>query len=331
MFSFKKTYLLTLLSVFFCFTVANGQAGRLLHQDIPVTVKSLLPKEFCLPLNELVIGISDPGRDSVTGRREALLRAGIIAALRERVKVSMVSEFFSSAKGVSASQISRFEEMYNIECELPDSVLLKPVSSFMLSSGETLLFAQVVRDASGTVKKQSTGKTNYKLNCSLYHIENILERGQHIYKTTYRYNLPGSGGKRGDEEKYEIYSFNNLWYTVTGAFNCVESVRPNSKYFYSAERSSYNEQAAPEGSIGVSTVEGLWPAYVAALLWQIAGVLDYGNPAVSQVTDSYSKNIRNLNRSAECNVVKAEISKLLLYRERLYPIVKIEQLNLGEK
>ncbi len=201
----------------------------------------------------------------------------------------------------------------------------------MLSGGETLLFARIIRRDPSANNKQVTGKSNYKLQCSLYHVENILERGQHIYKTTYRFYPHGVAGSKGDEEKYEIYSFNNLWYTVTGTFNGLQSVRPDSKYFYSTERGSAGEQAAPDGSIGVSTVEGLWPAYISALLWQIAGVLDYGNPAVSQVTDSYSKNIRNLNRSAECNIVKAEILKLILFRERLYPIVKIEQLNLGEK
>lgn len=282
-------------------------------------------------MDGLVIGVSDPGRDSVSGKREALLRAFMVAALKESVKVSMVSEFFSSAKGVSASQVSRFEEMYNIECELSAGISLKPVSTFQLSGGETLLFAQVVKREPSANSKPVTYKSKYKLQCSLYHVENILERGQHIYKTTYRFYLLSDSGTKGDEEKYEIYSFNNLWYTVSGIFNGTPAVRSDSKYFYAPERSSPVEQAAPDGSIGVSTVEGLWPAYIAALLWQIAGVLDYGNPAVSQVTDSYSKNIRNLNRSAECNFVKAEILKLSLFRERLYPIVKIEQLNLGEK
>ncbi|MHC1779134.1 MAG: hypothetical protein AB9922_02725 [Bacteroidales bacterium] len=326
-----KTYLLTILSVICGLTSSNGQDSSMslsskTAQNTPAVVKSLLPKEFCLPLSDLVVGISDPGRDSVTGMREALLRAFMVAALKESVKVSMVSEYFSSAKGVSASQISRFEEMYNVECESSAGITLKPVYTFMLSGGETLLFAQIIkRDPS------ANSKSKYKLQCSLYHVENILERGQHIYKTTYRFYPQSGAGSKGDEEKYEIYSFNNLWYTVTGTFNGLQSVRPESKYFYSTERSSVSEQAAPDGSIGVSTVEGLWPAYIAALLWQIAGVLDYGNPAVSQVTDSYSKNIRNLNRSAECNIVKAEILRLLLFRERLYPIVKIEQLNLGEK
>lgn len=319
-----KTYLLTILSVICGLTTINGQVGSMLPN--PETVKSLLPKEFCLPLNGLVIGISDPGRDSVSGMREALLRAYMVATLKESVKVSMVSEFFSSTKGVSASQVSRFEEMYNIECELSAGVSIKPVSTFQLSGGETLLFAQVVkRDPS------ANSKSKYKLQCSLYHVENILERGQHIYKTTYRFYPLSDSGTKGDEEKFEIYSFNNLWYTVSGIFNGTPVVRPDSKYFYAPERGSPVEQAAPDGCIGVSTVEGLWPACIAALLWQIAGVLDYGNPAVSQVTDSYSKNIRNLNRSAECNYVKAEILKLSLFRERLYPIVKIEQLNLGEK
>jgi len=325
--SICKTYLLTFLSVICGITYAGGQESGMLHQNTPSTVKSLLPKEFCLPLNDLVIGISDPGRDSATGMQEALLRAHIVAALRERIKVCMVSEYFSSAKVVSASQISRFEELYNIDCELSAETSLKPVTTFRLSGGETLLFAKIVKDDVKAGVKPANPKSKYVFQCSLYHVENILERGQHIYKTTYHFK-PQNGG---DEEKYEIYSFNNIWYTVTGTFNGLKVIRPDSKYFYAPERSSPVEQAAPEGSIGVSTVEGLWPACIAALLWQVAGVLDYGNPAVSQVTDSYSKNIRNLNRSAECNFVKAELLRLTLFRERLYPIVKIEQLNLREK
>ncbi|MDZ4058886.1 MAG: hypothetical protein U1D64_02470, partial [Bacteroidales bacterium] len=144
-----------------------------------------------------------------------------------------------------------------------------------------------------------------------------------------------------------VYSINNLWYTVSGEFNGEVSARENSKYFYATQRSSQEQVAAndgavgaaidgavgaaPDGAIGVSTVEGLWPAYVSALLWQIAGVLDYGNPTVSQVTDSHKNRIRNLSRSAECNFVKAEVLKLTLFKERLYPVVKIDQLNPGER
>jgi len=297
----------------------NNIAG----QEIPQSVKSLLPKEFSAPLtgiDELIVGISNPGRDSVTGFREALLRAHLIASLRDRVKVNMVCEYFSSTKGNDAARISRFEEMYNIESNLAEGVSLVPVWSYILSSGETLLFARL--------ESGSSKGCTYKFESSLYHVENILERGQHIYKTNFRF-YPSGGGS--GEERTEIYSFNNLWYTVVTCINGKESEKRNLKYFYHPLRDSNTEEGAPEGSTGVSTSEGLWPAYIAAILWQIAGVFDYGNPSVSQVTDSYSKNIRNLNRSAECNSVNAQIVRLVLFKDRLYPIVKIQQLNTGEK
>ncbi|MDP3451610.1 MAG: hypothetical protein Q8R90_01535 [Bacteroidales bacterium] len=355
--SFSLFFLWSLISLFSSVFTVNPQERRPTsttnkspaggeYMQIPTTVKSLLPKEFCSPLsgdNALVIGVSDPGRDSVTGRREALLRAYIVASLRERVKVSMVSDYFTSAGAKSSLVVSRYEEMYYIESELSREVSLRPLSSYTLSSGETILFAEVIR---GNNSKESA-KSIYRFECSLYHIENTLERGQHVYKTKYRFYPQKGGLKMQDREDFEVYSINNLWYTVSGEFNGEVSARENSKYFYATQRSSQEQVAAndgavgaaidgavgaaPDGAIGVSTVEGLWPAYVSALLWQIAGVLDYGNPTVSQVTDSHKNRIRNLSRSAECNFVKAEVLKLTLFKERLYPVVKIDQLNPGER
>ena len=328
--NYANFLLWSLLSVLISVFTAFGQTGG----PLPYTVKSLLPKEFCSPLdgdNGVVIGISNPGRDSVTGREEALMRAYIVASLRERVEVSMVSDFFTSAGESSLSPVSRYEEMYSIVSVISAGISLRPLYTFILSSGETVLFARVVKDAAKRDSSKALSKTLHRFECSLYHIENTLERGQHIYKSSYRfYPQKGVKSKIG-RESFELYSFNNLWFTVSGEFNGNISARENAKYFYTPERGSLNEMAAPDGSIGVSMVEGLWPAYISALLWQIAGVLDYGNPSVSRVTDSHSKSIRNLNRSAESNIVRAELLRLIPYRERLYPVVKIDQLNPGEK
>lgn len=324
---------LILCTISLCPTISAQNTNSLTGKnadDIPVTVKSFLPKEFCTPFDEdkrVVIGISDPKNDSLTGFNQAWLRAHMVAALQEQVKVNMVAEFFSSQRETSVTKVSRYEEMYNIEAGIPQTISLKLISSYILSSGETILFAEILPEKQESLPKPG----RLKFECSLYHIENILERGQHIYRTNYHSYPHNYPGERPGEEKYEVYSFNNLWYTITGSFNGEKSSRPNLKFFYSMERGSQFEQHNLDGAVGVTTVEGLWPAFMTALLWQIAGVLDYGNPSVSQVTDSYSKHIKHLSRTAESNTVRSKLKKLVLVSDRLYPIIQIEQINTSDK
>jgi len=324
---------LALCALFLCPSLSAQNTNTLTGKnadEIPVTVKSFLPKEFCTPFDEgkrVVVGISDPKIDSLTGFKQAWLRAHMVAALQEQVRVNMVAEFFSSQRETSVTKLSRYEEMYNIEAAIPQNSGLKLLSSYILSSGETILFAEILPG-----KKVKNSKPGiFKFVCSLYHIENILDRGQHIYRTNYHIYPQNFSGERPGEEKYEVYSFNNLWYTITASYNGVKSPRPNSKFFYTPERGSYSEQPNLDGSVGVTTVEGLWPAFMTALLWQIAGVLDYGNPTVSQVTDSYSNHIKNFSRTAESNTVRSKLKKLVLASDRLYPIIQIEQINTSDK
>lgn len=323
-----------LIGIFIVCTLFYYSALNAQESELPNCVKSFLPNKLCefpYAQEKVVLGISNPNCNSLTGIRQAWLRAYLVAALQENVKVSVVADFYSSRNESSGAAISKFEEMFSIESQFNNNKTLKLIASYILSTGETIVFAQVAEQegANKSNPKQKNGL--FKIKGSLYHIESILERGQHLYKTNYEIFSQNELAAKQLQEQYEVNSFNNLWYSISGSFNGVATVRTNSKYFYSLEKPSLTNKNDVQNYVGVSTMEGLWPAYISAILWQIAGVTSYGNPSVSVVNDNFRNLNKQLNRTAESNLFNSKLIKLILVSDRLYPILEIEQINSCEK
>ncbi len=313
-----KHYVVLILALFVSNLVCQkGQAQSTNENRYPIAVKSIIPKEVFDIFgtdDTFVIGISDAAMDSASGYDLALTRAKMMASLTSNVSLSVVSESFEESADKS---ISKYEELFSIR--LKEHVPFNVIASFRLSSGETIIIAKILDKLES--KKSRPDKIN-SFNCEirLYHIENITDRSQNIYRTSYRLC---------SDEEYEMYFVNGKWIEYCTRFRNNKLDRKTEKYFYSTEWVEKNK--ITDTHLGINVNDGLWAAYIYSYLWQLTAVLQEGEPSVKMISDNYSKKAINLNRTSEKYTISSRLENLILSSDMIYPVVSLKQLSIVKK
>jgi len=283
----------------------------------PVGVKSFIPKDVFEVLKlegTYVIGISDAAMDSVSGYDLAYTRARMMASLTSKIGLSVVSESFEESEDKS---ISKYEELFAVR--LKENVSFDVINSYRLKSGETIIVGKIREKTEGE-RESIESRNNYNCEIRLYHIENITDRSQNIYRTSYRMCL---------DEEYEMYYVNNKWIEYCTRFNNKKLERKSEKYFYSTDW--VEKDQISDTHLGINVNDGLWAAYICSYLWQLTTVLREGEPSVKMISDNYSKKAINLSRTSEKYTISSRLEKLILSSDMIYPVVSLKQLSIVKK
>ncbi|OFY16556.1 MAG: hypothetical protein A2X11_12665 [Bacteroidetes bacterium GWE2_42_24] len=340
----------------------DSRGAATICHTIPPFVRSILPQVFFTPFSELsepcMVGVSDPGLDSVTGYRQAYLRALILSALKRKSNVRMVADDFESQKESTDKTKSKYEEMYTVDASYCAARLPQVLQYFRTSGGETILYIQQPAvsgwQAPDEAIESATMKSNQnrginsgdnksaaeetisktvslaeirydtlmKVSCSLYHLENVIDRSQHIFRTGYM--------ARGmdtvlysDQEDFGYTSVNGHWCDFNTKFNGAEIPENNTRYFYQT-CTNQNADSSISQSIGMATAEGLWPAIVTGVLWQVTGIAADSNTTIRRVNDSYDETLIHLTRRIETHAAGFDLLRFVLASGRLYAILGVE-------
>ena len=233
--------------------------------------------------------------------------------------------------------------MYHVETtfSLADSFTI--ISQYRLTSNETVLLISYPdrQQLSNTGKRKSTRsgsndacqKTKLlKVACSLYHLENITDRSQHIFRTDYELK-PAVNGQLSNTlpEKFRFVFVNEYWCKLTSWYNNVESVKPNNRYFYYPKNLHELTDSLLNKSVGASTLEGLWPALITSVLWQLSGNNSESNTKFRQVSDYYQQSVTQLNSTVDNKTLQFDLVRLLFDSNCLYTVLEIGKFNKEKK
>ena len=306
--------------------------------NVPVAVKAMLPDKFAESFSDGItfsIGISDPETDPETGFRQAYFRALMLGALQQKSFVKMVSENFAQQKEKANSSKSKYEEMYHIEATISLNDSFPVVDSYRLPSQETIVLIASPKSRNPTLSigrdKLCNGKRNsMKVICSLYHLENIANRSQHIFRTDYETSRLDTSRVYPKQEKFCFTFVNSRWCKLSTSFDDKETGRPNARYYYFLKGTDQKNDSLLNKSVGAATSEGLWTALITGILWQMSGYAS-GNFTFKEVSDYYNQTAIHLNSTVENKTLRFNIKKMLMDTNCLYSILDIEKLNSDKK
>jgi hypothetical protein len=306
----------------------------------PIPVKAVLPDKFTelFPGSGFFsIGISDPVEDPDTGIRQAYYRALMLGALQQKSSVKMVSENFAKQKEKSNASRSKYEEMYRIEATISLNDSFSVLDAYRLPSKETivLISAPQPRNQTSNSGKNKLFRTekrnNIKVSCALYHLENIANRSQQIFRTDYETTRFDTSKAYPRNEKFCFTNVNGRWFKLSTWFDGKEAAMPNALYYYFNKNNNQRNDSLLNQSVGATASEGLWPALITSVLWQMSGNASGNYITFKEVTDYYNQTVISLNSTVENKILKFNIKRMLMDSNCLYPILDIETQNSEKK
>ncbi|GEM_PF-1677148 len=308
--------------------------------NIPVAVKAMLPDKFADSFSDGVtfsIGISDPEVDPEIGFRQAYYRALMLGALQQKCLIKMVSENFAQQKEKANSSKSKFEEMYHIEAMISLNDSFPVVDSYRLPSQETFVLIAYPKSRHQTLSSgrnklfRNDKHNNMKVSCSLYHLENIANRSQQIFRTDYETSRLDTSTIYPKHEKFCFTFVNSRWCKLSTSFDGKETVRPNYRYYYYLKNTNQKNDSLLNQSVAATASEGLWPALINSVLWQMSGNASGNYISLKEVSDYYNQTAIHLNSTVENKTLRFNIKRMLLDSNCLYSILDIEKLNSEKK
>ena len=308
--------------------------------NAPIAVKAILPDKFAGSFSDdqiFSIGISDPEDDPETGFKQAHYRALMLGALQQKSLVKMVSENFAKQKEKSATSKSKYEEMYRIEATISLIDSFPVLNSYRLPSKETIVLigypqSRHQTNNSGRIKLiRNDKRNNMKVTCALYHLENITNRSQQIFRTDYETSRSDTSKVYPKQEKFCFTYVNSRWCNLSTSFDGKEIGRPNARYYYFLKNTDQKNDSLLNKSVGATASEGLWPSLITSVLWQISGNASGNYISFKEVSDYFDQTVIHLNSTVENKLLRFNIKKLLLDSNCLYSILDIEKLNSEKK
>lgn len=307
------------------------------HQQTPVATRSALPPQLWSLSNPAAIGISDPGLDSATALRQAFLRSLFVKALAKASSIQMVAENFKSLKESANGVKTRFEEMYTVTSTLQFDSLPQIKEVYRLTNGETIVVLDETCASTGLVRSsdsadqpashpdtaQPSNAGMIETVCTLYHLEVAADRSQQVFRTEYSIK-PSNSDFLTDEELFGYTSVNGRWCNFTSVWNGKEMVSGNTRYYYFTSNPPPPPDSTLVGKLGMASVEGLWPALITGILWQITGIDADSNTTIKQVADNYNQTRRDLSRVVESHNLLFKINKLAYESGKLFTLIDIE-------
>lgn len=311
------------------------------NSNIPIAVKAILPDKFTDSLSDgatFSIGISDPEANPETAFQQAYYRALMLGALQQKSQIKMVSENFAQQKEKANLSKSKYEEMYHIEAMISLNDSFPVIDSYRLPSQETLVLIAFPKSRHQTISSgrnysfRNEKHNNMKVSCSLYHLENIANRSQQIFRTDYETSRLDTSMVYPKHEKFCFTFVNSRWCKLSTSFDNKETERPNARYYYYyAKDTNQKNDSLLIKSVGATTSEGLWPALITGILWQMSGNASGNTISFKEVSEYYNQTVIHLNSTVENKTLRFNIKKLLLDTDCLYSILDIEKFNSEKK
>jgi len=257
----------------------------------PIPLKSQLPCGFYRNIATSAIGISDVKLDSTTAYNQAYLRALSMLALQKGLARGM-SDFFSDTNGKDIS--SNYEELCELKSDFcTTSENIKVLDSFMLSSGEFVLFL-------GIDSSSITPTNQIKINCiATIYYKDSEENGRRkiINKISFDNSLSAIDKNVNHYEKTTYVTGNNRWISNETYFNNKKIETDRFKIFYDSSTECMGDTTGFK-EFGTSTVDGLWFALVNSVYRQLSAKIKENFLKVKKVGDQYGDKLITLNRES---------------------------------
>ncbi len=163
-----------------------------------------------------------------------------------------------------------------------------------------------------------------KVSCTLFHQENVAVRSQQIFRTKYEIRNCDTSSLYPGREQFGFTSVNGRWVDFSTKFNSNEIPRENIRFFYQTSgQNTTPSDSSVNSPIGMTTYEGLWPALVTGLLWQLANIVSGDSQKVKHLNENYNQTYNEINRTVDKRKISCDLRRLIFTDDRLYTVLHL--------
>jgi hypothetical protein len=308
--------------IYFCCTITLAAYGSLplfkaVIQESIILSDTLLPnqtssaKTIVIPdsiLNSLkqfsneLIGISDPGLDSLTGYNQAIFRAVLINSLSYSNRINQVEDnFLHTNDGKNRSKTKGvFSEMYSVETivSLPKKSNVIINWSTKLSSGEYIVAIDP------TPLQNDSLKSSFPVKFLLFHKVNEAGSLYQLFRLKYKISkiiFPEELISFSDS--LDFFWINQDKKRFNRVFCENSSLSMSHKFFYRGMNGYFRSTTSDEQGMSISTIYGLWPALINGITWQLPVNMQSDSLVIREVGDFYNSLALRLNRTIQSSKV----------------------------
>lgn len=315
--------------IYFCCTITLAAYGSLplfkaVIQESIILSDTLLPNEtssvktIVIPdsiLNSLkqfsseLIGISDPGLDSLTGYNQAIFRAVLINSLSYSNRINQVEDnFLHTNDGKNRSKTKGvFSEMYSVETivSLPKKSSIKINWSTQLSSGEYI----VAIDPSPL--QNDSLKNSFQVKFLLFHKVNEAGSLYQLFRLKYKISkITFPEEHISFSDSLDFFWINRDKKRFNRVFCENSSLSMSHKFFYRGMNGYFRSTTTDEQGMSISTIYGLWPALINGITWQLPVNMQSDSLVIREVGDFYNSLALRLNRTIQSSKVNFNLMGL---------------------
>lgn len=265
--------------------------------------------------NDFMIGISDPGMDSVKALGNAIFRAKALYFLSEETIVENVSDNFvinrEKGKPVLSSQYMEFTKI--------KSKKRFNSKNFVVDKKMFTKYGECIVLISFNNKPIGQKKDTLTVTAELMELvqENSFNLNNTFFSRMKAYLNPGSKGGRQENMSY-IYQARKDGFDMISMYNndtIYLPVRPY-RYLSNVDLFPENKVKKPEG-FSSSVNRGLWNAYINLILKHLNYHNNYLQSTVKKSFDNYSSSTQGIVRMVSRNSFSFKLKRITLDEQQL--------------
>ncbi len=261
-----------------------------------------------------VLGISDPGMDDKTGFIVASIRMRMIYSLLNKTLVRNMRDFYMREK--HARYANAFIDYTHFSNNIiTDFSEIKIVESHTTKYGETILLGEV--DISGLDKGSSSG-SRLQASAGIWsNARRIGTRTEIISKVNFKTSYEPDGLNGIMEFSYEAHAVNRRVNT-TNKFNgkTISSI-PALNLRYTIENHDGADSVRTD-LIGYSLRNGIWYAYLTAILFELADMAHGNAIHVSNISEIFDNTAQDFTRELVSSSVSCKQKQIMIRSNNLY-------------
>ncbi len=290
-------------------------------KEVVVVWPDTLPGWFFSPLNgNMIIGISDPGLDSLQGFRQALHRANLIASFHYDSHIGFITDNYKKETGREKSKIIEiFGQFFKTISKSPH------ISNFDIVEYHITKFGETVVLINPDTTKPITDST-------VLITESLLEEKISGEAADIRFKYMLTSGIITGEDYLDVMQYSvkgiNRHSSISSVFHrdSIQYPETRCKYYYKSEEMITDSAMQARKLVPIYLDYGLWNAYMQSLLRKVYHeVFRAAEVKVSKLSDDYNNRREHLKRELTRDTFRIGIKKIHLKNRQLIVDLEIIQ------
>ena len=264
--------------------------------------------------NLYIIGISDPGMDSITAVKLAALRAKTIIVLLNNSNIKNVTDFYSNIQSQTHKNMFEYYSQIFASYNIGNEIIVK---NFYTKYNEAIVLIKIPTNDTTLFNKDSI-----TVNCELYKMDMNMEYGTQ-YEAMFSINTKKYNGDTCSNSNYVLTEVNGNSDVLTEYLDNKITI-PN--YYF-----NYKIFENDSSHIQLKADTGLWKEYIKSILLDILNLSQINSIKIKTFAEDYSSIYEKMTREISNNNLQFNIEAIQIINNKLDVQLNIKESSLKSR